>query len=101
MELNMMELPGGLGDLGTLLPLLIACSETCAIRPATALLWMGFLNVLSAFAWDIPMPVQPMKAIAVAAITEPARFTAGAVAAAGILLVLRLDFLEPAKVSIY
>ena len=70
---GLMELSGALGDLGTLLPLLLACADAGVVKPASALLWMGAFNVLSGYQWDLPMPVQPMKAIAAAAITEPAR----------------------------
>ena len=78
----MMELSGMLGDLGTLLPLLLACANVGAVRPAAALLWMGTFNFASAVAWDLPMPVQPMKTVAAAAIVEG--LSAREVQAAGI-----------------
>ncbi|KAH8075408.1 xanthine uracil vitamin C permease [Aureococcus anophagefferens] len=45
---------------------------------------MGAGNVASAYAWDVPMPVQPMKTVAAAAIADG--LSAGAVSAAGIFV---------------
>ena len=79
-----MECSGMLGDLGTLLPLLLAMAERGSIAPGAALFWMGIFNVISAYAWDAPMPVQPMKTIAAAAIADD--LSAGAVSAAGLFV---------------
>ena len=65
---NLQECSGMLGDLGTLLPLVLAMAERGSIAPGAALFWMGAGNVASAYAWDVPMPVQPMKTVAAAAI---------------------------------
>ena len=35
-----------------------------------AFFWGGFFNIISAIQWNIPMPVQPMKAIASVALTD-------------------------------
>ncbi|KAH8063901.1 xanthine uracil vitamin C permease [Aureococcus anophagefferens] len=81
---NLQECSGMLGDLGTLLPLVLAMAERGSIAPGAALFWMGAGNVASAYAWDVPMPVQPMKTVAAAAIADG--LSAGAVSAAGIFV---------------
>ncbi|KAJ8610872.1 hypothetical protein CTAYLR_009137 [Chrysophaeum taylorii] len=81
-RMTAMEASGMMGDLGTLLPLTLAMAEKGSIRPGAALLWTGVFNVIGAYQWDLPMPVQPMKTIAATAITEG--LSEGAVAAAGI-----------------
>ena len=81
---NLQECSGMLGDLGTLLPLVLAMAEKGSIAPGAALFWMGAGNVASAYAWDVPMPVQPMKTVAAAAIADG--LSAGAVSAAGIFV---------------
>mmetsp|Transcript_14651 Transcript_14651/g.17774 ORF Transcript_14651/g.17774 Transcript_14651/m.17774 type:complete len:419 (+) Transcript_14651:3-1259(+) len=81
-HLSFMELSGMLGDLGTLIPLTLLMSRAGSIRPGAALLWTGVFNTVSAYQWDMPMPVQPMKTIAAVAITE--ELSRGATSAAGI-----------------
>jgi hypothetical protein len=75
------ELSGSLGDLGTLLPLMTALVITSL--PAT-LLFTGAANVLTGVAFGIPLPVQPMKAIAAVAIAR--KFTLEETAAAGVVV---------------
>lgn len=70
MKFTINELSGSLGDLGTFLPLVIALAKLNLIKINTVLFYAGLLNILTAFSWDIPMPVQPMKSIASIAITE-------------------------------
>lgn len=91
-----LQISGMVGDLGTLLPLTVrrvlgclerersqlAMANEGAIRPGAALLWTAVFNIVGAYQWDIPMCVQPMKTIAVVAITEG--LSEGEVAAAGI-----------------
>jgi len=77
------EASGSLGDLGTLIPLLVGCAKLGSIRVGPAMLWMGVFNIISGIQWDIPMAVQPMKSIAAVAISDG--LSSGAFAAAGIL----------------
>ena len=58
------------GDFGTLLPLLLAMANVGSVAPAAALFWFGAFNVATAYEWDVPMCVQPMKTIAAAAIAD-------------------------------
>ncbi|KAI1270486.1 hypothetical protein F5Y18DRAFT_368452 [Xylariaceae sp. FL1019] len=64
------EVSGALGDLGTLLPLMIALAVNRSISLPTTLIFSGVFNVLTGVVFGIPLPVQPMKAIAAAAIAS-------------------------------
>lgn len=72
-----------MGDLGTLLPLLVALSTQRSIQLAPALFFGGLTNVITGFIWDVPMCVQPMKSISAVALSE--NWTAGSVTAAGVI----------------
>ncbi|CAI0653874.1 unnamed protein product [Colletotrichum noveboracense] len=64
------EVSGALGDLGTLLPLMIALAVQRSIYLDSTLVFTGIFNVVTGAAFGIPLPVQPMKAIAAAAISR-------------------------------
>jgi hypothetical protein len=64
------ELSGALGDLGTLLPLIIALTLTKSISLPATLVFSGIANIATGLAFGIPLPVQPMKAIAAIAISQ-------------------------------
>ena len=78
------EISGSLGDLGTFLPIVIALSEGNQISLSTTLIFTGIYNILTGALFGIPLPVQPMKAIAAIAILRS--LTAGQTAAAGIFV---------------
>ncbi|EFQ28381.1 sulfate transporter [Colletotrichum graminicola] len=65
------EISGALGDLGTLLPLMIALALQGSIYLDSTLVFSGIFNVVTGAVFGIPLPVQPMKAIAAAAISRP------------------------------
>ena len=58
------EISGSLGDLGTLLPILIALAQVEAIDLPTTLVVTGLASVISGAWFGYPLAVQPMKAIA-------------------------------------
>ncbi|KAK7972970.1 hypothetical protein PG996_007192 [Apiospora saccharicola] len=64
------EISGALGDLGTLLPLMIALAINGSISLSTTLVFSGMFNLITGVVFGIPLPVQPMKAIAAAAIAS-------------------------------
>ncbi|KAJ9141760.1 putative Sulfate transporter [Pleurostoma richardsiae] len=64
------EISGALGDLGTLLPLMIALAVQNSISLSTTLVFSGFFNIVTGVVFGIPLPVQPMKAIAAAVIAS-------------------------------
>lgn len=78
------ELSGSLGDLGTLLPLMTALVITNSISLPSTLLFTGAANIFTGVAFGIPLPVQPMKAIAAVAIAR--KFTLEENAAAGLVV---------------
>ncbi|CZT10143.1 related to sulfate transporter [Rhynchosporium agropyri] len=75
------EISGSLGDLGTLLPLMIALAVNDSISLSSTLFFSGVWNVLTGVAFGIPLPVQPMKAIAAVAIAR--KFSKGETISAG------------------
>jgi len=84
------EAAGALGDLGTYIPLLVGMVSICGLQLAPTLLTSGAMNIITGIAFGIPMPVQPMKAIAAVAIdqglTEPQILAAGIITGALLLL---------------
>ncbi|KHN96350.1 uncharacterized protein MAM_05639 [Metarhizium album ARSEF 1941] len=61
---------GSLGDLGTLLPLMIALAVQGSVHLGSTLVFSGAFNIITGVVYGIPLPVQPMKAIASAAISN-------------------------------
>lgn len=55
------EVSGALGDLGTLLPLMIALAAQGSIKLGSTLVFSGIFNILTGLLFGIPLPVQPMK----------------------------------------
>jgi Molybdate transporter of MFS superfamily len=55
------EISGSLGDLGTLLPLMIALALQNSISLSTTLVFSGIWNIMTGLVFGIPLPVQPMK----------------------------------------
>jgi hypothetical protein len=55
------EISGSLGDLGTLLPLMIALAAQNSIRLDATLVFSGLFNILTGIFFGVPLPVQPMK----------------------------------------
>jgi len=78
------EISGSLGDLGTFLPLTLGYITRCGLSPAPVFFFAGLWNVATGLLFRLPVPVQPMKAIAAVAIAEG--MTPGEIAAAGILM---------------
>ncbi len=66
------ELAGALGDLGTFLPLAIALITICGVNARSLFLAAGLLYIGAGLYYDIPMPVQPLKATSVIAISMAA-----------------------------
>lgn len=86
------ELSGSLGDLGTLLPLMIALSVGGSIDLASTLVFSGLANIVTGVLFGVPLPVQPMKAIAAVAISQ--KFTKEETAAAGLVVSFAVLFLS-------
>ncbi|KAK0635632.1 hypothetical protein B0T17DRAFT_50910 [Bombardia bombarda] len=84
------EISGALGDLGTLLPLMLALALQGSIDLPSTLVLSGLFNVATGLLFGIPLPVQPMKAIAAAAIADkaslPSTVAAGGLVGAAVLV---------------
>lgn len=83
-----MEWAGAFGDLGTLVPFVVAYIAVLGVDPFGVLLAFGVSLVACGFYYKTPFPVQPMKAIGAVATTQAAQtatITAGAVYAASLV----------------
>ena len=69
-EFNLRELAGSLGDFGTLLPLAIGYITVCKMNPAGLLVMMGLANIVTGLVYRLPMPIEPMKVLAIVAIAQ-------------------------------
>jgi hypothetical protein len=92
-EFNLRELSGAMGDFGTLLPLAIGYIAVCGLNPAGLLVMLGLANVITGIVYRLPMPIEPMKVLAVIAIAqrwEPSLVHASAFGMGVIWIVLAL-----------
>ena len=64
------ELAGSFGDIGTDLPLIIGIILASGLNPVSVLVIYGLLQIMTGCIYGIPMPVQPLKAMAVIVITQ-------------------------------
>jgi predicted benzoate:H+ symporter BenE len=83
-----MEWAGAFGDLGTLIPFVVAYISLLKVDPFGMILAFGIANICVGLYYKTPIPVQPMKAIGAVATTQAAQsivITPGAVYGAGIV----------------
>ncbi|MBI4301683.1 MAG: sulfate permease [Chloroflexi bacterium] len=92
---NIHELGGALGDLGTLVPLAIGLIAINGLNPTMVLLIPGLLYIAAGLYYRIPMPVQPLKAVAAIAIASS--LSSNLISAAGLLMGIILLFLALSK----
>ncbi|MCS6916035.1 MAG: putative sulfate/molybdate transporter [Myxococcota bacterium] len=78
------ELAGAFGDIGTDVPLLIALVATCGLDAASVCIVFGALQIATGLLYGIPMPVQPLKAMA--AIMLAQRLSPGILAGGGLVI---------------
>ena len=92
------ELAGAFGDLGTDLPLLVGLIATCHLDAASVCIVYGVLQIATGMAYGIPMPVQPLKAMAAIMLAQklsPGTYAGGGlVIGAGMLLLAVTGGLE-------
>jgi hypothetical protein len=65
---NKMEWAGAFGDVGTLIPFVVAYITIVKVEPLGLLLMFGLALIASGFYYRTPLPIQPMKAIGAAAV---------------------------------
>lgn len=83
-----MEWAGAFGDLGTLIPFIVAYISLLKMDPYGVLLAFGIAKIVSGLYYKTPFPIQPMKAIGAVATTQAAQtitITPNAVYGAGIV----------------
>jgi hypothetical protein len=68
-----MEIAGAFGDLGTLVPFVVAYIGVLKMDPFGVLLSFGLAMIVCGFVYRTPMPVQPMKAVGAIAATQTAQ----------------------------
>ena len=81
---NLRELSGALGDLGTLLPLMLGTIAVVGLAPLPVLAGFAVFYIATAFHYRLPIPVQPMKAVAAVLLT--AQFSPAELAASGVMI---------------
>jgi len=88
---SLREVNGALGDLGTLLPLMLGTITVVGLAPLPVVAGFGVCYVASALHYRLPIPVQPMKAVAAVLLTAqlgPAELALGGMLIGAILLLL-------------
>src|SRR5215475_2399085 len=68
-----MEVAGAFGDLGTLVPFVVAYIGVLKMDPFGVLLAFGLSMIVCGFVFRTPIPVQPMKAAGAIATTQAAQ----------------------------
>ena len=63
------ELSGAFGDIGTDLPLIVGMILAAGLHSSSVLVMFGLMQIVTALSYRMPMPVQPLKAVAVIVIT--------------------------------
>lgn len=88
LSFSLTELAGSLGDFGTIIPLILAVALVSDVDPRYILLFFGIWFILTGLYYRLPIPLEPMKAIAVVVIAAGANggISAGEIAVAGMIL---------------
>lgn len=87
------ELAGAFGDIGTDLPLIVGMILAAGLHSASVLVMFGLMQWATAFRYRMPMPVQPLKAVAVLVIAQklaPEVLYGGGLAIGIVMLILTL-----------
>lgn len=78
------EWAGAFGDIGTLIPFVLAYITLLKIDPVGLLLVFGLAKVAAGLYYRTPVPIQPQKAVGAGALSHASAFTPEAVWAAGL-----------------
>jgi Molybdate transporter of MFS superfamily len=84
LKFSLSELAGSLGDFGTIIPLILAVALVSDVNARYVLLFFGIWFILTGLYYRLPIPLEPMKAIAVIVIAGGV--ASGEIAAAGLML---------------
>ena len=91
---NRNELSGAFGDIGTDLPLIIGMIIASGLDSSSVLITYGIMQIMTALVYGIPMPVQPLKAVAMIVIAQklaPGVIYGGGLAIGIIMLLLSVS----------
>jgi len=90
MRFDRNEFAGAFGDMGTDVPLLIGMVLAAGLDGTSVLVMFGAMQILTGLAYRMPMPVQPLKAMAALVIAQQASAATlyGAGLAIGIVMLL-------------
>ncbi|WP_372987885.1 putative sulfate/molybdate transporter [Marinobacter sp.] len=78
------EVSGALGDIGTLLPLSLGAIGVAGLAPIPVLLGFAAFYIATGLYYRLPIPVQPMKAVAALLLTT--QVSSGSLVASGVLI---------------
>jgi hypothetical protein len=84
LRFNLSELAGSLGDFGTIIPLVLAVALVSDVNARYILLFFGIWFIATGLYYRLPIPLEPMKAVAVIVIAGT--IGSGEIAAAGLIL---------------
>lgn len=89
------EFAGAFGDIGTDLPLIVGMILAAKLDVTSVLVVYGAMQIFTALFYRIPMPVQPLKAVAVMVIAQSAgkQITPGILYGGGLAIGLTMLFL--------
>jgi SulP family sulfate permease len=85
LRFDRVELAGSLGDLGTLLPIVVGMILINKLSPTTVFLAFGLFYLMTGYYYRLPIPVQPLKAVGAIAIAYPNQITESVIGASGVL----------------
>lgn len=94
-KVTVQELAGAVGDFGTIIPLVVGVAVVSGFNAGYILLFFAFWFIITGLYYRLPIPIEPMKAIAVVAIAEG--LALGQVVAAGLFLGVLFLFLGTGK----
>jgi hypothetical protein len=69
-KFNRQEFSGAFGDIGTDFPLIVALILTTGLDTPSVLIVFGLVQIMTGLIYKIPMPVQPLKAMATLVIAQ-------------------------------
>lgn len=84
-KFDRVELAGAFGDLGTLLPIVVAMIFINKLSPSSVFLAFGLFYLAAGYYYRLPIPVQPLKAVGAIAIAYPTIITESVIGASGII----------------
>jgi MFS superfamily sulfate permease-like transporter len=94
LSFNRQELSGSFGDIGTDFPLIVAMILAADLHAPSILIMFGLMQILTGLVYQMPMPAQPLKAMATLVIAQQLSgdllFGAG-LAIGGVMLLLSLS----------